>query len=109
MDGEPSRPRRGPPLDPRLLRASPAVRRYVAASVAIGAASAVLLITQAVLLAQVITRAFLGGASLAALWPVLAWLAAIALARGSFAWAAETAAQRTSARAKLDLRRRLAR
>jgi ABC-type multidrug transport system fused ATPase/permease subunit len=31
MDEEPPRPRRGPPLDPRLLRASPAVRQYIAA------------------------------------------------------------------------------
>ena len=109
MDGEPSRPRRGPPFDPRLLRASPAVRRYVAASVAIGAASAVLLIAQAVLLAGVIARVFVQGAGMAAEWPALAWLAAIALARAVLAWAAETAAHRTSARAKRDLRRRLAR
>ncbi|MEA2590656.1 MAG: hypothetical protein QOD62_487 [Actinomycetota bacterium] len=60
MDEEPPRPRRGPPLDPRLLRASPAVRRYIAASVTIGTASAILLIAQAVLLAQVIARVFLG-------------------------------------------------
>src|SRR5439155_15632711 len=117
MDEEPSRPRRGPPLDPRLFRASLAVRRYVAASVAIGAASAVLLIAQAVLLAGVIARVFvqsrgpLGvgiGAALAE-GPALACLAAIALARAVLAWAAETAAHRTSARAKRDLRRRLAR
>jgi thiol reductant ABC exporter CydD subunit len=81
----------------------------MAASVVIGAASAVLLIAQAVLLAQVVARAFLGAASLPAVWPALGSLAAIALARGSLAWAAETAAQRTSARAKRDLRRRLAR
>ncbi len=118
MDEEPSRPRRGPPLDPRLFRASLAVRRYIAASVAIGAASAVLLIAQAVLLAGVIARVFvhsrgpLGartGSALAHEWPALAWLAAIALARAALAWAAETAAHRTSARAKRDLRRRLAR
>src|SRR3954471_22288012 len=105
MDGEPSPARRGPPLDPRLLRASPAVRPYVAASVAIGAASAVLLIAQAVLLAGVIARAFLGSrgplgversASLARVWPALAWLAVISLARAALAWAAETAAHRTS-------------
>jgi thiol reductant ABC exporter CydD subunit len=77
--------------------------------VAIGGASAVLLVAQAFLLAQVIVRAFLGGASLGAVWPALAWLAAMALARAALAWAAETAAHRTSARAKRDLRRRLAR
>jgi thiol reductant ABC exporter CydD subunit len=118
MEEEPSRPRRGPPLDPRLLRESLAVRLYVAASVAIGAASAVLLVAQAVLLAGVIARVFLqgrgplgarNGAALAGEWPALAWLAAIALARAALAWAAETAAHRTSARAKRDLRRRLAR
>jgi len=76
--------------------------------VAIGAASAVLLIAQAVLLAGVIARVFLQRASLAAEWPAIAWLAAIALARAALAWAAETAAHRTSARAKRDLRRRLA-
>ena len=95
------------------------MRRYVAASVAIGAASAVLLIAQAVLLAGAVARVFvqsrgpLGagtGAGLAAEWPAIAWLAAIALARAALAWAAETAAHRTSARAKRDLlRRRLAR
>jgi thiol reductant ABC exporter CydD subunit len=86
--------------------------------VAIGAASAVLLIAQAVLLASVIARVFVQGrgplgartgAPLAGEWPALAWLAAIALARAALAWAAETAAHRTSARAKRDLRRRLAR
>jgi len=77
--------------------------------VAIGAASAVLLIAQAVLLAGVIARVFVQGAGMAAEWPALAWLAAIALARAVLAWAAETAAHRTSARAKRDLRRRLAR
>jgi hypothetical protein len=56
MDEEPPRPRRGPPPDPRLLRASPAVLRYIVASVTIGTASAILLIAQAVLLAQVIAR-----------------------------------------------------
>jgi len=42
--------------------------------VTIGIASAILLIAQAVLLAQVIARVFLEGKSLAAEWPVLAWL-----------------------------------
>jgi thiol reductant ABC exporter CydD subunit len=109
VDEAPPRRRRGPPIDPRLLRASDAVVRYVGASVAVGAASAVLLIVQAVVLAEVIARAFLKGAPLATAWPALVWLAAIAVARAALAWVAETAAHRTSARAKRDLRRRLAR
>ena len=103
------RPRRGPPIDPRLLRASQAVPRYVAVSVAVGAASAVLLVGQAVLLADLIARVFLKNAALATVWPSLAWLTVIAFARAALAWVGETAAHRTSARAKRDLRRRLAR
>ncbi len=107
MDSVPPRPRRAPPIDTRLLRASPAVRRYVALSVTIGTVGAVCLVAQAVLLAGVIARVFLAGTTLAQEAPRLGWLAAIAGVRAGLAWGAESAAHRTSARAKRDLRRAL--
>jgi hypothetical protein len=48
-------------LDRRLLRNITAARRFVALVAAIGLASALLLIAQAGLLAEVISAAFLGG------------------------------------------------
>lgn len=75
---------------------------------AIGAASAVCLVAEAVLLAGIISRVFLQRSSLGHEAPPLLWLASLTVVRAGLAWVAETAAHRTSARAKRDLRQRLA-
>jgi thiol reductant ABC exporter CydD subunit len=95
------------PLDPRLLRQARSTGRYLAAVAILGGASAALVIAQAVLLADAITRVFLGGAGVSELATPLAVLAAIVLARAGLAWVGEVAAHRAAAGAKSELRGRL--
>ncbi|MET7400987.1 thiol reductant ABC exporter subunit CydD [Dactylosporangium sp. NPDC005572] len=95
------------PLDPRLLRYASATRAYLALSVVLGVALAALVVAQATLLADGIVAVYLGGASLAALTPTLAWLAAVVAARAAVAWAQEVAAARSAAAVKRQLRARL--
>lgn len=103
------------PLDPRLLRYAHATRTYLAATVALGAVHAVLLIAQAVLLADAITAVFLGGAGVTGLTtgvlgfatPLLAALVVVIAARAAVAWAQEVLAARSAAAVKSQLRCRL--
>ncbi len=94
-------------VDPRLLAVSPAVRTYLVACVVLAGATAAAIVAQATLLADVISRVFLGGRDLAAVAPLLAGLAAAAVARGVLAWALEAAGHLTSAATARALRRRL--
>ncbi len=91
-------------LDERLLRYARATRTFLFVSVSLGVLSALLIVTQAWLLADVVSRAFLGGRSLAQLHAPLALLFVVVLARAGVAWGAELAASRSSARAKSQLR-----
>jgi thiol reductant ABC exporter CydD subunit len=91
-------------LDQRLLAYARATRTFLFISVALGALSALLIVTQAWLLADVVSRAFLGGQSLAQLQTPLSMLLLVVMARATVAWAAELAASRSSARAKSQLR-----
>lgn len=95
------------PLDPRLLKHARTTRIFLVASVALGAAAAGLIIAQATLLADMLTRAFLGGASLADLRTPLLLLLAVVLGRTLAAWLQEVAAHRSSAAVKSQLRGRL--
>jgi thiol reductant ABC exporter CydD subunit len=95
------------PLDPRLLRYARTTRLYLASSVALGTATAGLVIAQATLLAEMISRAFLGGASLAALRTQMLALLAVVAGRALVAWLQEVAAHRSSAAVKSQLRGRL--
>ena len=95
------------PLDPRLLRYARTTRIYLALSVALGGATAGLVIAQATLLADLIARAFLGGASLAALRTPLLLLLGVMVGRAFVAWLQEVAAHRSSAAVKSQLRGRL--
>jgi len=95
------------PLDPRLLRYARTTRTYLVLTVALGVTLAALVVAQATLLADAITAVFLDGAGLAALGPVLAWLAAVIGGRAVVAWAQEVAAVRSVAAAKSQLRARL--
>ena len=95
------------PLDPRLLRYARGARAYLALSVALGTATAGLIIAQATLLADLISRAFLGGASPAALRTPMLLLLAVVAGRALVAWLQEVAAHRSSATVKSQLRGRL--
>ncbi|WP_430788834.1 thiol reductant ABC exporter subunit CydD [Actinoplanes sp. G11-F43] len=103
------------PLDPRLLRYARATRTYLVATVALGAVHAVLLIAQALLLAEAITAVFLDGAGVTALTtgilgtrtPLLAALVLVIAAKAAVAWLQEVAAARSAATVKSQLRRHL--
>ncbi len=91
-------------LDPRLLRYARATRRFLFASVALGVLSALLIVAQAWLLADVVAGAFRHGRDLAQLQAPLIVLLCVVVARAAVAWAAELAASCSSARAKSQLR-----
>jgi len=91
-------------LDRRLLAYARATRTFLLQSVGLGVFSALLIVAQAWLLADVVARAFLGGRSLEQLQTPLIMLLLVVLARATVAWVAELAASRSSARAKSQLR-----
>jgi len=91
-------------LDERLLAYARATRTFLFLSVGLGVLSALLIVAQAWLLADVVARAFLGGRSLEQLQTPLIVLLLIVLARATVAWVAELAASRSSAHAKSQLR-----
>ncbi len=92
-------------LDRRLLRYARATRTFLFVSVALGALSALLIVAQAWLLADVVARAFIGGRSLAAApYPAGRRCSRSSSLARWVAWAAELAASRSSARAKSQLR-----
>ncbi len=91
-------------LDRRLLAYAHATRTFVLTSVALGVLSALLIVTQAWLLADVVARAFLGGRGLEQLRTPIVVLLVVVFARATVAWVAELAASRSSARAKSQLR-----
>ncbi|WP_432071403.1 thiol reductant ABC exporter subunit CydD [Streptomyces wuyuanensis] len=95
------------PVDPRLLRYARATRLFMAAVVALGLAGAVLVVAQAMLIAEVVVGAFQRGLNAGELWNPLVLLAAVAAGRGLVAWLTELAAHRASAAVKSELRLRL--
>ncbi len=101
----PARGRRTGPLDPRLLQYTRSTRRFLTLAVALGGATALLLIAQAWLIATVVAEAFVDHRGLASLRGPLGALALVIAGRAVLAWAGERAAHRSSASAKSDLRR----
>ncbi|MDT0318135.1 thiol reductant ABC exporter subunit CydD [Streptomyces millisiae] len=95
------------PIDPRLLRHARATRSFLVASVALGLAGALLVIGQAVLIAGIVTDAFVAGLDVAELRTPLLLLAATALGRALVSYLTELAAHRASAAVKSELRTRL--
>ena len=96
------------PTGRRLLRSRGAARPVVAATVVLAVAQAVLVIAQAWLLAGIIARAFLGGASLAQLRGSLVALAVVWAARALLASAFELTGRAGALAVIGDLRRQLA-
>ena len=90
-----------------MARKAALTRRYLAAAVAVGVASALCLVVQAILLGVVVQRAFLGHRPVGRLVPLLAGLAGAFLTRAALSWLGELAAHRTSASVTSALRRQL--
>lgn len=92
------------PVDPRLLRYARSTRGFLVLAVVLGTVIAALVIVQARLLSTAIVDVAQGRATLATISGVLAALAAVFVARALVSWLAESAAYRTSAKAKAELR-----
>jgi ATP-binding cassette, subfamily C, bacterial CydD len=97
------------PVDQRLLRASPAARRFVAACVPLALATALTIVAQATLLGLIVADVFIKHRGLGDVATPLALLAAVALARGVLAWAFEAGGHLTASATAGALRRRLVR
>ncbi|WP_416977967.1 thiol reductant ABC exporter subunit CydD [Streptomyces sp. T028] len=95
------------PIDPRLLRYARATRFFLVAVVGLGVVGALLVIAQAMLIAEVVVGAFQHGLSLSGLRTPLLLLAAVAVGRALVSWLTELAAHRASAAVKSELRGRL--
>ncbi|MFI1713555.1 thiol reductant ABC exporter subunit CydD [Streptomyces litmocidini] len=95
------------PIDPRLLRYARATRLFLSAVVVLGVVGAVLVIAQAMLIAEIVVGAFQQARSVADLTTPLLLLAGVAVARGLVSWLTELAAHRASAAVKSELRGRL--
>ncbi|MGW0751878.1 thiol reductant ABC exporter subunit CydD [Streptomyces sp. NPDC002587] len=95
------------PIDPRLLRYARSTRFFLGAVVALGFAGAVLVVGQAMLVAEIVVGAFEEGLGGTELRTPLLLLAAVALGRALIAWLTELAAHRAGAAAKSELRGRL--
>ncbi|MFD0002968.1 thiol reductant ABC exporter subunit CydD [Streptomyces sp. NPDC127178] len=95
------------PIDPRLLRYARATRLFLIAVVGLGAVGAVLVIAEAMLIAEAVVGAFQHGMSAAELRTPLMLLVAVAIGRALVAWLTELAAHRASAAVKSELRGRL--
>ncbi|QOV37156.1 thiol reductant ABC exporter subunit CydD [Streptomyces ferrugineus] len=95
------------PIDPRLLQYARATRLFLIAVVGLGAVGALLVIAQAMLIAEAVVGAFEHGMSAAELRTPLLLLVAVAIGRAVVAWLTELAAHRASAAVKSELRGRL--
>jgi ATP-binding cassette subfamily C protein CydCD len=95
------------PIDPRLLRYARATRLFLVAVVGLGAVGALLVIAQAMLIAEIVVGAFQHGMSVAELRTPLLLLLAVASGRALVSWLTELAAHRASAAVKSELRGRL--
>ncbi|NUR59538.1 MAG: thiol reductant ABC exporter subunit CydD, partial [Catenulispora sp.] len=97
------------PVDPRLLRRTRSVRGLLAALAGFGVADAVLLLIQAALLADLVSRLVTASTSGAPCGPGVAGLLAGSAGRALIAWAREACAARTGATVKATLRQDLLR
>jgi ATP-binding cassette, subfamily C, bacterial CydCD len=95
------------PIDPRLLRYARATRLFLGAVVGLGAVGALLVVAQAMLVAEVVVGAFQHGMSASELGTPLLLLAAVAVGRAVVGWLTELAAHRAAAAVKSQLRGRL--
>ena len=95
------------PLDPRLVREVPAVRRYLGACGVLALLTAAAVVAQAALLGRIVAGAFLGHEGLDTLARPLVALAAVSVARGLLGWAFESGGALTTAITLATLRERV--
>ncbi len=95
------------PVDPRLLRYARATRFFLVAVVGLGVLGALLVVAQAMLIAEVVVGAFQHGRDAGELLRPLLLLVAVAGGRGLISWLTETTAHRASAAVKSELRQRV--
>ncbi|MEU5045755.1 thiol reductant ABC exporter subunit CydD [Streptomyces griseorubiginosus] len=95
------------PIDPRLLHYARATRLFLVAVVGLGGLGALLVVAQAMLIAEIVVGAFQHDLPVPGLRTPLLLLAAVAVGRGLVSWLTELAAHRASAAVKSELRGRL--
>ncbi|GGS14713.1 hypothetical protein GCM10010252_62750 [Streptomyces aureoverticillatus] len=95
------------PVERRLMRELPVLRRHMTYSTVLALLTAGLVVAQAVLLAAVLADGFAGGGVLIAPLAVLVALAAVMALRALLVWARGLLAQRAAADAKRTLRDRV--
>jgi thiol reductant ABC exporter CydD subunit len=93
----------------RLIGVSRAARLHLAATVVLGLLSTALVVAQATLLAHVVARVFLEGATLSDVSGSMWWLAGVSAGRGLIAAGFESAGRHGAARVMAGLRERLVR
>ncbi|MGH8882569.1 MAG: ABC transporter transmembrane domain-containing protein, partial [Stackebrandtia sp.] len=93
------------PVDPTVLRRLPSLRRYVSVTAVLAAASAILIVAQALALSIALSSVVLAG-RLPSL-EVLAGFAGVVAARAAVSWGQHTVAARSAATVKAQLRGRL--
>jgi thiol reductant ABC exporter CydD subunit len=91
------------PVDPRLLRRCRSARHYLVTTVLLGTALGALVLCQAWLLADLLTRA-VRGAALGDLARPMALFAGLVVVRAGLSYLQETAAHRASSRVTAELR-----
>lgn len=94
-------------LDRRLLRLAATAQRDLGLTIALNAAVGITLVLAAALLSRIVAAAFLAGAGLPELAPLLALLVGVGAGRAALAWAAEVSAHRVAAHVKATLREQL--
>jgi len=95
------------PLDPQLLKVAAPARGYVVLTAVLGAATAGLVVAQALLIAAVIAPVISSGAHLAQVRSQALWLAAVVVARAVVSGVQERYAHRASIRVIVELRRKV--
>jgi ATP-binding cassette, subfamily C, bacterial CydD len=95
------------PIDPRLLRQARATRGFLTAATAMGLAGTALILTQAGLLARVLSEATVGPVRAGVAGGLIALVAVVA-GRAAVSYGGEVAALRAAARVKSQLRTALA-
>ena len=97
------------PVDPRLLRVSPAARFFLSACVPLGLLTALVIVAQATLLGRIVDDVFLGHRGLGGVAGALEVLAALAVGRGILAWGFEAGGHLAAGATGRALRRLLVR
>ena len=92
------------PLDPRLLKYARTTRNYLAFTTVNGIVTAVIVITQAIVLGELLASVFIGGKQFADIERQLIFLAGLVFVRAILAWFSDYISARSSAAAKSELR-----